>query len=75
MARTRPAERVASLIDAAVRVFCRKGFCRAQMADIAREMGVSPGLLYNYVESRESLFYLVVAARAAPHQMTPGIRR
>jgi len=30
------------------------------MADIAREMGVSQGLLYNYVESKEALFYLVV---------------
>jgi AcrR family transcriptional regulator len=60
MARARPADRVASLIDAAVRVFSLKGFRRAQMADIAREMGVSPGLLYNYVESKEALFYLVV---------------
>ncbi len=60
MARIRPADRVASLIRSAIRVFCRKGFRRAQMADIAREMGVSPGLLYNYVESKEALFYLVV---------------
>lgn len=60
MARTRPADRVSRLIEAAVRVFSSKGFRRAQMADIAREMGVSPGLLYNYVESKEALFYLVV---------------
>ncbi len=43
-----------------MRVFSRKGFRRAQMADIAREMGVSPGLLYTYVESKEALFFLVV---------------
>ncbi|HVA80850.1 MAG TPA: TetR/AcrR family transcriptional regulator, partial [Candidatus Binataceae bacterium] len=49
-----------SLINAAIRVFSLKGFRRAQMADIAREMGVSPGLLYNYVESKEALFYLVI---------------
>jgi AcrR family transcriptional regulator len=60
MARKRPAGRVSGLIDAAIRVFSRKGFRRAQMADIAREMGVSPGLLYSYVESKEALFYLVV---------------
>jgi AcrR family transcriptional regulator len=60
MARTRPADRISSIIDAAVRVFSLKGFRRAQMADIAHEMGVSPGLLYNYVESKEALFYLVV---------------
>jgi len=60
MARTRPADRVSSLIDAAVRVFSLKGFRRAQMADIAHEMGVSPGSLYNYVESKAALFYLVI---------------
>jgi len=60
MARTRPADRISSLINAAIRVFLLKGFRRAQMADIAREMGVSPGSLYNYVESKEALFYLVI---------------
>jgi AcrR family transcriptional regulator len=60
MARARPADRVSHLVKAAIRVFSRKGFRRAQMADIAREMGVSPGLLYSYVESKEALFYLVV---------------
>ncbi len=60
MARTKPADRIPSLINAAIRVFATKGFRRAQMADIARAMGVSPGLLYNYVESKEALFYLVI---------------
>jgi AcrR family transcriptional regulator len=41
-------------------VFSLKGFRRAQMADIAREMGMSPGSLYNHVESKEALFYLVI---------------
>jgi AcrR family transcriptional regulator len=30
------------------------------MADVAREMRVSQGTLYNYVESKEALFYLLV---------------
>lgn len=30
------------------------------MADIAREMGASPGTLYNYVEGKEALFHLLV---------------
>ena len=30
------------------------------MADIARDMGVSPGSLYNYVESKEALFAWLV---------------
>jgi AcrR family transcriptional regulator len=66
MARSRPAGRISSLIDAAVRVFSSKGFRRAQMADIAHEMGVSPGLLYHYVESKEALFYLVVDQGLGP---------
>ncbi len=57
MARTRPADRISKLVDAAVAVFCRKGYRRTQMADIASEMGVSPGSLYNYVESKEALFF------------------
>ena len=72
MARTRPSDRVSNLIEAASRVFTQKGFRRAQMADIAEAMGVSPGLLYSYVESKEALFFLVVdrglgaEARAEP---------
>lgn len=30
------------------------------MADGAREMGVAPGTLYNYVESNEALFHLLI---------------
>jgi AcrR family transcriptional regulator len=30
------------------------------MADVARELGVSAGTLYNYVESKEALFHLIV---------------
>jgi AcrR family transcriptional regulator len=41
-------------------VFARRGYRRTQMADVAREMGVSPGNLYNYVEGKDALFYLVL---------------
>ncbi|MGA7323316.1 MAG: helix-turn-helix domain-containing protein [Rhodomicrobium sp.] len=58
--RTRPEDRLSGLVDAAARVFALKGFRRAQMADIASELGVSQGLLYRYVESKEALFYLVI---------------
>jgi AcrR family transcriptional regulator len=30
------------------------------MAEVAREMGVSPGNVYNYVEGKDALFYLVL---------------
>jgi AcrR family transcriptional regulator len=60
MARSRPADRIGKLIEAAIATFCEKGYRRTQMADIAKRMGVSPGSLYNYVESKEALFYLAL---------------
>lgn len=41
-------------------VFCRQGFERSQMADVAKAMGVAVGTVYLYVESKEALFDLVV---------------
>lgn len=43
-----------------MRVFARKGLKRTRMSDVAKAMGVSHGSLYNYVESKEALFYLLV---------------
>ena len=54
------AARLAEIVEAALRVFLARSYRRAQMADVAREMGVSPGTLYNYVESKEALFHLIV---------------
>lgn len=47
------------LLEAATKVFTARGYRQTQMSDIAREMGVSQGTLYNYVESKEALFLLV----------------
>src|SRR5262249_40155181 len=48
------------VIAAALRVFSEKGYRRAQMSDVAREMRVAPGTLYGYVAGKEALFHLVV---------------
>ena len=40
------------LMDAAIRVFARKGLAAAKMADIAAEAGASYGLAYHYFESK-----------------------
>lgn len=55
MARPRAPGRFDAVCDGALTVFGRVGFARAQMADIAREAGVSTGTLYNYVDSKEAL--------------------
>jgi AcrR family transcriptional regulator len=43
------------IMDAALRVFARQGFDRATNKDIAREAGITPGLIYHYFESKEDL--------------------
>ena len=47
------------ILDAAVRVFARKGFHASRVGDIAREAGVAHGLLYHYFESKDKLLETV----------------
>jgi len=54
MARQR-ATTTAAIIDAAARVFERKGFSDATMEEIALEAGVSKPTLYQYAESKQWL--------------------
>jgi AcrR family transcriptional regulator len=60
VARPRPAARFQQLRDAALLVFGTQGLRRSRMADVAAEMKVSPGSLYNYVESKEALFHWIL---------------
>jgi AcrR family transcriptional regulator len=55
-----PEDRLEDLIGAAAAVFSRRGYRRTQMAEVAHQMGVSPGNLYNYVEGKDALFHLVL---------------
>jgi len=48
------------ILDAAVRVFARKGFHQSRVGDIAREAGVAHGLLYHYFDSKDQLLGVVV---------------
>lgn len=57
-------QRLRELVEAALVVFCRQGFERTQMADVAKVMGKAVGTAYLYVESKEALFDLVVRATA-----------
>jgi AcrR family transcriptional regulator len=47
------------LLDAAVRVFARKGFHASRVGDIAEEAGVAHGLLYHYFESKDEVLQAV----------------
>ena len=49
------ADRRVQILDAAERSFCRSGFHRATMQDVAAEAGMSPGNLYRYFPSKDAL--------------------
>ena len=48
-------EKRRKLLEAAVRVFARKGYHAARIGDIAEEAGVAYGLLYHYFSSKEEV--------------------
>ncbi len=74
MARTKPAHRFETLLDAAMNVFIAKGFRRTQMSDVAAQARVSQGTLYNYFESKDALFFLIVErAFADPPPPPPAL--
>ena len=47
------------LLEAAVRVFARKGYHASRVGDIAEEAGVAHGLIYHYFESKEDVLRAV----------------
>lgn len=48
-------ERREQILDAALRIFAEKGFAGASIRDIAKEVGVTEGLIYHYFESKDQL--------------------
>ena len=44
------------IIEAALEVFCRKGFHATKMNDIAKELGISKGAIYTYFKNKDDLF-------------------
>lgn len=51
----RSEDRRRTLLDAASRVFARKGFHASRVGDIAEEAGVAHGLLYHYFRSKDEV--------------------
>jgi AcrR family transcriptional regulator len=48
--------RIEQLISSGIKLFARNGYNKTLMSDIARDMGISPGTLYFYVDSKKALF-------------------
>jgi TetR/AcrR family fatty acid metabolism transcriptional regulator len=45
-----------AILEAALKIMKQKGFHKARMSDIAREAGISYGLVYHYFTNKEDLF-------------------
>jgi len=60
------AERRAQILEAALRVFARKGFAGARTDDIAQEAGVSKGLLYWYFKSKDAIIRALLGVLFEP---------
>ena len=48
-------EKYKAILDAAVRVFARKGFYHARVSEIAREAGVADGTIYLYFQNKDDI--------------------
>lgn len=48
-------ERIPQILDAAIKVFSRKGFDQARMEDVGREAGISKATVYLYFKNKDSL--------------------
>src|SRR5688572_14151475 len=52
-----------AILDAAEKVFRDQGFAEAKMARIAQQAGMAAGTLYNYFDSKESIFRALIDQR------------
>lgn len=57
-------DRREQIIDAAMRVFSQKGFIRATNKDIAREAGITAGLIYHYFENKQAVLEAIIEGRS-----------
>lgn len=49
-----------AIVDASLRLFARKGYSETTMSDIARQVGISKGLIYNYFSGKEQILECIV---------------
>src|SRR5213592_2988884 len=60
MPRTRPHNRLDTIVEAATELFIRNGFAATGMAEIALAARVGPGTLYLYAAGKDALFDLAL---------------
>lgn len=50
------------ILDAALSIFAKKGYHGASIASIAKEAGISKGLIYNYFNSKEEILKEILSS-------------
>jgi len=53
------AKRREQIIIAAIKLFSKKGFHKTNLRELAKEAGISHGNLYDYVGSKQDIFFLI----------------
>jgi TetR/AcrR family transcriptional regulator, cholesterol catabolism regulator len=63
------------IIDGAIKAFIRLGFDNTSMSNIAGECGMSKGLLYHYIKTKDDVLYLVAKDQYEVNKTTYGEER
>ncbi|MBM4328278.1 MAG: SDR family oxidoreductase [Deltaproteobacteria bacterium] len=65
------------IVLAAIKLFAKKGFHRTTLRNLAEEAGLSQGNIYDYVGSKEDIFFLIhqFAAGSAMEAMTKALEQ
>ena len=53
-------ERQPQIMEAAMKVFTKKGYSNARMDDIVKESGLSKGAIYHYYEGKKEIFLALI---------------
>ena len=61
-----PEVRKAEIMDAAIRLFTRKGYLNTTTQDIIDEVNISRGLLYYHFKNKEDILYCVIERYSQP---------
>jgi TetR/AcrR family fatty acid metabolism transcriptional regulator len=63
----RPRDKRARILQAAVKVFARKGYFAARVSEIARRAGVADGTIYHYFRNKEDILVRLFDEVMAAH--------
>lgn len=56
----RSIEKKKKIVEAGFKLFCEKGYYNTNTAEIAKEAGVSTGIVYNYFQDKKDIFIAAV---------------